>query len=238
MILSSQIWGYNMTGKVVTPRRNGTPLGFYTPAEASRIAQVPLWTVNSWRRNGIVLPSVEWIDEINKTHIGHNFETVVFLRLIRMLREKNVTLLDAVTAMKRLRERFGIPSTEWAGIKIVVYFGDVYVEKKDKWGTTSLTRHHQKVAELLFGNEFKRLKERADALLIPNEFMDYVEIDTSIQNGLPLVFGTTILTRVVHRLIQQGFECADVHDMYPFIPSDKIVGAEEYESFLDKTSGN
>lgn len=223
---------------ITETRNNDTPLGFYTSAEASRITQVPLWTVYFWRRSGIVIPSAEWVDELGKVHVGHTFETVVYLRLIRMLREKHVTLLDAVTAMKRLRERFGVPSREWAGIRIIVYFGQAYVYAEDEWETTSLTRYHQKVAELLFGKEFKRLKERADALLIPNEFMDYVEIDTSIQNGLPLVLGTTILTRVVHKRIQQGFEYSDIHDMYPFIPRDKIAGAEAYELFLDKASKN
>jgi len=227
-----------MTSKLVTPRRNSTSLGFYTPAEASRIARVPQWTVNSWRRQGIVIPSVEWVDEQANVHAGHTFETLVFLRLIRMLRDKHVTLLNAVEAMKLLRERFGTPSTTWAEIKIVVYLSGVYVDRKDEWGTTSLTKHHQKLAELLFGEEFRYLKERADALLIPNEYLDYVEIDTSIQNGLPIIHDTSILTSLVHKLRQQEYKYSDIQEMYPFLPRAKIIGAEEYEILLDKANSN
>lgn len=228
-----------MATKLLTKPTNGKSLGFYTPAEASRVARVPQGTVNSWRRHGIVLPSVEWINEQNKVHVGHTFETVVFLRLIRMLREKNVTLLDAVTAMKQLHERFGTPSTKWADISIFVYGkGDVYVYGKDEWETTSLTKHHQKVADLLFGRTFKRLRKRADALLIPSKFMDYVEIDTTIQNGLPIIYNTSLQTSVVHKLSQQGYEFSDIQEMYSFIPYTNIVGAEEYELFLDQASKN
>jgi len=171
--------------------------------------------------------------------MGYTFDTVVYLRLIRMLREKQVTLIDSVTAMQRLCERFGAPSTNWAGIGIFVYgAGEVYVYAKDEWQTTSLTRYHQKVAELLFGEEFQRLKERADALLVPNQFLDHVEINPSIKNGLPIILGTTVLTNTIHQFKQQRYEYSEIQAMYPFISEEAIVVAEEYELFLDKSSLN
>jgi len=224
---------------ITKTRKNGTPLGFYTPVEASRIAQVPKWTVDSWRRGGIVIPSIEWIDERNKVHIGHTFETVVFLRLIRLLREKTITLFKSVKVVKELRDRLGTPSERWADAKIFVYKKDVIVyDASDGWESTVATRGHQKIAEFLFGEEFKRLKERADALLIPEQFMDYVEIDPAFQNGLPIILGTTVLTSIIHKLKQQGHEYVDIEEMYPFIPNSKITGADKYETFLDKVSKN
>lgn len=224
-----------MTSKVITPQRNGEPQGFYTPAEASRIAQVPQWTVNSWRRGGIVIPSVEWIDEIQKVHSGHTFETVVFLRLIRMLREKYITLIESVKAVKRLRERFGPPSKKWANVKIWVVQKDVYVyDDRDGWDSTVVTRGHQKVAEFFFGEEFRYLKERSDALLIPEQFLEFVEIDPAIKNGLPIVLNTSVPTSLIHGLSQRGYKYTDIHEMYPFIPNKKIVGAEKYEKYLDR----
>jgi len=224
---------------ITKTRKNGTPLGFYTPTEASRIAQIPKWTVDSWRRGGIVIPSVEWIDERNKLHTGHTFETVVFLRLIRLLREKTITLFESVKVVKKLRDRLGTPSERWADAKIFVYKKDVIVyDASDSWESTVATRGHQKIAEFLFGEEFKRLKERADALLIPEQFMDYVEIDPAFQNGLPIILGTTVLTSLIHKLKQQGCEYIDIEEMYPFIPNSKITGADKYETFLDKVSKN
>lgn len=228
-----------MTTELIHKPSNGKSLGFYTPAEAARIAQVSLWTVHNWRRKGIILPTVEWIDETDKIHIGHNFETVVFLRLIRLLRNKGISLFQSVDAVKKLNIRLGTPSTRWADARIFVRGKDVIVyDESNGYGSTVVTRGHQVVWEMFLGEEFKRLKERADALLIPEQYMNYVEIDTSIQNGLPIILNSTILTRTIHRLCQRGYEYQDVRDMYPFIPLSKIRGAEGYESFLDKFSKN
>ena len=224
-----------MAVNTLTKTHSVKSLGFYTLPQASRITQVPLWTLNSWRRNGIILPSAEWVDEINKEHLGHTFDTVVFIRLLRILREKEITLFEAVKAVERLRERFGPPSKKWADAKIFVYGKDVYVhDSSDTWDTTVATRKNQKVAEFIFGNEFVRLRERADALLIPKQFMNHVEIDPSIQNGLPIVLDTVVQTSLIHKLRQQGYKYTDIQEMYSFIPKPKIIGAEEYETFLDQ----
>jgi DNA-binding transcriptional MerR regulator len=213
--------------------------GFYTPLEASRIAQVPLWTVNSWKRSGIVIPSVEWLDEYDKVHIGHTFETVVFLRLIRLLRDKGFSLREAVKAIKTLRDRLGVPSKRWGDAKIFTDKRDIYVQdNRDGWEVTVATRSHQKIADFLFGKEFELLKDRADALLIPKQFLNYVEIDTSIKNGLPIVLDTSVPTNLIHKLKLQGYRYLDISDMYPFIALNKMRGAEGYEKFLDKALKN
>jgi len=210
-------------------------LGFYTPAEAARIAQVPAWTVNDWKNDGIVVPSAGWIGEKHILHTGYTFETVVYLRLIRIFREKRITLLEAVKALKIIKNRFGGPSSKWASIKIFADSGDVYVYgPNDSFETTVATRHHQRVAEFFFGEEFIKLKERADALLIPTDYLDFVEIDPSYQNGLPLVFGTAVLTSTIHNFRQQGYTYKDIVEMYPFITRSNIIGADKYEGYLDQ----
>jgi len=217
-------------------------LGFYTPKEAARIALVPDWTLSNWKRNGIIIPTVKWTDELNKEHPGHTFETVVFMRLIRLLREKHhISLFKSVNTIQQLKKRFGSPNKRWANAKIFVDKEDVYVYEdsdKDKWGVTVATRYNQRIADIIFGDEFTRLKDRADALLIPSYFMNYVEIDPSIQNGLPIVLGTKILTSEIHNLSSQAYKPLDIYRMYPFIPEQTIVGTEEYEKFLDKLSLN
>lgn len=222
-----------------TPSRKS--LGFYASSEASRIALVPRWTLDNWKHNGIIIPTVKWVDESNKEHLGHTFETVVFIRLLRLLREKNISLYKAVKAVQQLKKRFGTPGKRWASAKIFADREDVYVyedKDRDTWGVTVATRYNQKIAEFIFGEEFIRLKERADALLIPSQFMDFVEIDPSIQNGLPIVLDTSILTRIIHDLSSQGYKYTDIHRMYPFIQDNKIIGAEGYETYLDKMSLN
>jgi uncharacterized protein (DUF433 family) len=103
-------------------------------------------------------------------------------------------------------------------------------------GTTVITKYNQRIADFILGEEFISLKNRADALLVPNEFINSVEIDPTIQNGHPIIYGTTILTTRIHELLNQGYQYDDIHNMYPFVPIEKILGAEGYESYLDKVS--
>lgn len=228
-----------MTTKIIEKKSKIKSSGFYTPLEASRISQVPLWTVHDWRRKGIVLPTIEWIDETSKSHIGHNFETVVFLRLIKYLREKGISLLQSVTTINKLNIRLGSPSKRWANAKIFVCEKDIIVhDMTDGYGSTIVNKNHQVIWEVFFGDDFKRLKERADALLIPEIYMNHVEIDLNIQNGLPILKNTTMLTSTIHELSKSGYAPKDIHDLYPFIALNKIKGAEEYELFLDRVGKN
>ncbi len=214
-------------------RRVTNDHGFYTTAEASRIARVPQWTVNAWRREGVVVPSVEWTSEEGKSESGYTFETLVFLRLIRMLREQRISLLHAVEAVDSLRKRFGPPGVNWADARLFTQNGRVFACKQDEWQTT-MAPSHQKVFEtLLFEEEFAGLKDRLDSLLVPKEFAKFVEIDPSIRNGLPIVINTTIPTNVIHNLRQQRYRYEQIHAMYPFITRRTIIGADKYEDFLD-----
>jgi uncharacterized protein (DUF433 family) len=217
--------------------------GFYTPAEASRIAHIPNWTLQNWKQNGIIIPTVKWVDEQNKEYLGHTFDTVVFMRLLRLLRERHISLFKSVNAIQQLKKRFGAPGKRWANAKIFADKNDAYVyedtdKSKDNWGVTVATKYNQRIADVMFGEEFTLLKDRADALLIPSEFMNSVEIDPSIQNGLPIVLDTKILTDSIHKLSLQSYELKDIQKMYPFIPLSKIRGAEEYETYLDRVNLN
>jgi len=206
--------------------------GFYSAAEASRIARVPPWTLGAWRREGVIVPSVEWVDEQGKAQVGYTFESLVFLRLTRMLREQHITLFKAVEAVCSLRHRFGPVGSSWAEARIFADTGNVFVYKRDEWETT-MAPTHQRVIEQLFGEEFARLRDRADALLIPNEFMRFVEIDPTIRNGLPIVRNTTLQTSAIHSLRQQNYKYEQIRAMYPFIERRMIIGADRYEDFLD-----
>lgn len=209
--------------------------GFYTAAEASRIARVPLWTISEWRRQGVIVPSVEWENEQGKSESGYTFETLIFLRLIRMLREQRISLPKAVKVVQSLQQRFGPPGASWADARIVVRNQTVFVSKEDEWKTTVAPSHQKVFEQLLFRDEFARLKNRADALLIPKEYMPYVEIDPAIRNGLPIVLNTTVPTSIIRSVRQQGHTYAQIQAMYPFIPRRAVVGADRYEDFLDSS---
>lgn len=215
------------------PEDTGIGVGFYTRAEAARIARIPRRTLDAWRRKRIVLESIEWENEEGKREAGYTFDALVYLRLIRMLRENDIVLRKAVFAVSELLNRFGSPGPAWQSVRIFSWGEDVFVHNFDEWRTTAATRSGQKAADVLFGEEFEQLRDRSDALLVPREYQRHVEIDPAKRNGYPVVLKTTIPTSVIHALCIRGLSYTDIHLEYPFISTEAAQTAHEYEHFLD-----
>lgn len=207
--------------------------GYYSGADTARIARVPMHTVYTWRQQGIVAPSVKWVDETGREELGYTFNSVVYIRLLRMLREASIPLEKAVLAVSsHLVDRFGPPGPAWGDVRIFADGHNVYVYSKDEWETT-VAPSGQKLAEQLFGQEFLRLRERADALLIPRKYQPFVEINPRVRNGLPVILDTSILTQMIHALRHQGQEYAEIQKDYPLLTLPQVKGADAFETFLD-----
>ena len=207
--------------------------GFYAPSEAARLARVPLAEVHAWRREGIVVPTLrstggEWAEQA-----GYTFEAVVYLRLLRMLRERRVPLHRSVTAVKHLQERFGPPGAGWEAARIFVRGQEAFVDSRDQWETTVASKGGQKVAEALFDEEFRLLRQRADALLVPAKFQKVVEVDPGVRSGLPTIRGTTLPTRILHRMRSAGATIARIRECYPWLSAEQVKGALAFEQYLD-----
>lgn len=216
------------------PERDAIPAtGFYTPAEAARIARVPRQRLAAWRREGIVFPTVHVSGLDGDEADGYTFESLIYLRLLRSLRRHGIPLIETVRAMSHLRERFGPPDPAWERARIFVQGRDVFVEGADEWEVTMASRAGQKAATLLLGEEFARLRERADALLVPSEYLAAVEIDPHVRSGLPVVRGTTLPTSTLAAMSRRGLSTAAIHASYPSIPRARIKVALAYERFLD-----
>lgn len=215
----------------VTETLNGT--GYYVPSEAARIARVPVHSLHAWRRRGIVVPTIRWIDELEHEQNGYSFNGIVYLRLIKMLRDARVSLEKSVEVVYHLTARFGPPSTSWEEARIFRYGRDIDVYGKDEWRTTVATKGGQKAWDELFGEEFIQLRDRADALLIPTRYQRYVEIDPHVRDGLPVVRATTIQTNLMHALRLQGQTHVEIQQDYPVLTLPQVKGADAYESFLD-----
>ena len=208
--------------------------GFYSAIEAARIARLPRQQVYAWKREGIIIPRIVWTDDEEKTTLGYSFEALVYLRLLRLLREERKPLEKAVRCLQSLQERFGPPGPSWADVRIFTQAGDVFVEQKDDdWGVTAATRHGQKVATILFGQEFEDLRQRADALLVPRKFRDTVIVDPDIRTGYPVIQGTTLETRLPYQLREAGQNERAIRDAYPILTLPQIKGAIRYERLLD-----
>jgi uncharacterized protein (DUF433 family)/DNA-binding transcriptional MerR regulator len=208
-------------------------LGFYTPAEAARIARVPLHRLRAWQHEGIIFPTLFATDTEGTETAGYTFEAVVYLRLLRMLRERHTPLAKAVQAVKHLRKRFGPPGPCWEEARIFIQGHDVFVHSRDEWDVTVPTRSGQKAATMLLGEEFAQLRERADALLVPRQFWPSVEIDPEVRSGLPVIRGTTMPTAVPYAMRRRGESLRSIQTAYPHLSLSQIKGAIAFERFLD-----
>ena len=212
------------------------PTGFYTASEAARIARVPRWIVDDWRQAGIVKPTIRWVDEDEHAHDGYSFHALVYLRLLREMRSNHVSLETAVTKLAAIRDRFGPPGKNWQGIRIFSQLGDVYVAGQDDWGTLVMTRNDQKLGDVLLGEDFARLRDRTDALLIPLAFSKYVEIDVAIKNGHPTLIGTAVETATITKLRGQGMSLDQIRNYYPYLERRLLLGANRYELSLSRAA--
>ncbi|MBI4310186.1 MAG: DUF433 domain-containing protein [Chloroflexi bacterium] len=212
---------------------NASPnLGFYDASTAARLAQVPVRTVRSWDRNGIVPPIVEWVDERGETTYGYTFEGLVYLRLIRMMRELHppFPLRKVVSTVKFLRENYGPPSPKWVEAQIVSDGNDIWVLNPV---TASASKSGQIPFKKLFEREFALLAEREDAILIPHRFLRWVEIKPGVRNGMPVVRNTGIETSTIHAAFAQNLTAQEIKSRFPFLTVPQLIHTEEYEEFLD-----
>ena len=221
-----------MTANLLTFPSTFEPTGFYTASEASRIARVPRGRIYAWRREGILLPTISLIEDGRET-TGYTFQALVYMRLLRMLRDQGVALIDAVGVIKHLRDRFGPPGASWQDARIFLDGGHVYADRQDPWEVTDSSVGGQRIAPTLMGDDFARLRDRADALLIPQRYEAHVEIDPLARSGRPIVRGSTIETGVLHRLRQRGLSNSRIRQMYPHLSPEQIRGAIAFERYLD-----
>ncbi len=225
-----------MTAKIINlaehRQSSKEPRGFYVPRDAARLARLPQSTITYWGNQGIIVPTLAWTDEDGNSKNGYSFQDVLYMRLVAILRPKH-PMQDVVYALQHITERVGPPGPQWANV-IVVPDANVWVEvPDDKWGHTSAMRGGQRGWVEFFSDEFRQLRERADALLVPHEFAKHVAVDPDIRDGAPIVRSTTLTTSLVHTLRKQGMSISSIVADYPNLNPSRVKAADRYEGFLD-----
>lgn len=208
--------------------------GFYPKATASRLARIPRSTLALWDKNGIVPAVASWINERDQEAHGYTFEALVYLRLIRMLKEirPSLPMRKIVRTVQWLVRQFGPPSSNWASARI-------WSDRHDLWIQSPVLAAASREGQIaipgyvIFDEEFALFSERLDGLLIPLEFAPWVGMEPRLRNGMPLVRGTGIETATIHAAFAQGLSVNDLRRRYPFLNETQISQSERFESFLD-----
>ena len=210
------------------------PKGFYTTTEAARLARVPDSTVRYWDQKGYVVSNWEYVDEDGRTQYGYDFEALLLLRLLKLLRDNHIGMFRAIHVLRHCVDRFGAPGRSWNDIAVFAFDGGhVFAYRADEWQTTAATRRGQRAADELFGKDFQNLRQGADALLIPNEFWGFVEINPDVLDGSPVVRETRIRTAVLYAMSNLGRTTQDiVLNVYPFLTHLQVDKAVDFERSL------
>lgn len=215
--------------------------GFYSVAEVSRLARVPLRTLYRWQHGGVVSPSLQ----TEEGDWGYSYADLTIIRLLRAIREKRLDFRSASIALRHLYDRLGPPSAGWADARVVIDDQQVYAYVEDEWEITEATRHGQRVEPLFLPDVLNEIADEiaglteADSVVIPRQFREFITINPAVRGGAPFIKGTRIPTTALAALHRAGSTAVQITRMYSGVKgiSRKVIDAViEYERFLDTES--
>ena len=81
-------------------------LGFYSTAQVSRLARIPLRTLYDWRERGIITPAVVIQNEQGQAEdTGFSYAQLTILKIMRALRDNQLDLKHMSIALQHLFDR-------------------------------------------------------------------------------------------------------------------------------------
>jgi uncharacterized protein (DUF433 family) len=209
--------------------------GFYSTAQVSRLARIPVSTLYEWRRRKIIRPSLELVEDGLVADEGYSYSDLTLVRILKALRDKHLDFDSAANALRHLYERLGPPDRGWVNEKIYIIGNHIYVDKPDEWQITDATELGQKVMEVLFGDLFEELREGDEeaSIIVPPEFRKYIQVRPEVMGGEPVIRDTRIPTATIVALLV-NHDISELKKLYRRIPPEKIDKAVEYEHYLDR----
>ena len=205
--------------------------GFYSIAQVARLAKIPRRTLYEWRERKIIEPSLEVVD------YGYSYADLTIIKIMRLLRENQLDLTSVGQALRHLYDRLGAPSRGWADASVFIAGRRIYAEFPDEWETTAATQFGQKVETSLFGDLFTILRDQEEgAILIPQDYLRFVEINPKVMGGDPVVRGTRVPTSILAMLRKKGRSVDEIAQLYSPLPKETIIKAIEYEEYLDRAA--
>lgn len=213
---------------------------FYGFHQASRLSLVPPSTLGYWVQHGVVTPSRRLIAADNQIIAeGFSFADVRYLAVLRYLRSRAVPLEYAVDVIRHLFDRFGPPGPSWKAAIIQGKGKEVYAFAKDKWGATLVVKGGggQKFFESLNTSVIRLIEEASrspDAILVPEEYRDSVEINPCVAGGMPVVRGNRVPTAVLRAMADNMSSARIAKNVYSFLTAKQIDKAVAFERYLDR----
>ena len=210
--------------------------------DAARLACVTSSRLKRWIRLGVATPTQRIVapgQEVLTT--GFSLADVGYLHLLRHLVNEGLDLDHAVRILYHFMGRFGPPGPKWHDA-IVGRGGPgragVVAYAPDEWLATLAILGPEGAGQRYFNLLGSLLPAGVtlESLLIPAEFLPYVEINSMKEDGHPVVRGTRIRTDAIRAIFDRYGRRAVTEDYYPHIRCESIDPSVEFELYLDNAA--
>ncbi len=205
--------------------------GFYSTSQISRLSGVPKRTLYDWKARGVIAPSVHLIEAGLVVDDGYSYADLAIIKLMRALRNRQLNLGSVAKALRHLYDRLGPPTSQgWQNAHVYIIDKEVFAQKPDEWDSTVATRGGQKAMSRVIGDLF----EEEAAILIPEDYAAYVEIDLNVMSGQPVIRNTRVPTSTIVDMYHEGVSIGELEILYEPIPKETIEKAIDFEEDLDQ----
>lgn len=193
--------------------------GFYTAAEAARIAKVPRSTLDYWARTRLIVPS----QRATRPRL-YSFADLRDLVVAQELRAQGAGVRDQRAALDFVRRTASI--SRLAQANFGVQYGKL-IFADDKAQVVAPHRQGQAVYRIDMVANYKLLgMDPISGELRP---APRVLINPNVRGGTPVVQGTRIPTRLIAELAGDGFAIHEIRDFYPSLNTKDIEAALSWE---------
>ncbi len=167
---------------------------------------------------------------------GYSYADLTIAKLMRALRDDRLDLQSVGIALRHLFERLGPPDEGWHDAHVYIVGNKIFAERSDEWETTAATQFGQRVETRVFGELFPLLREQEEtgSILVPTEFIRYIEINPDIMGGQPVVRDTRVPTAVLATHAERGRSLNEIASLYAPLERLAIKAAIDYERALAK----
>jgi len=200
----------------------GTIHGFFTAAEAARIARLPRATLDYWTRTGLVHASRR--SARPRLYAFEDLRDIVAARKLREGGARLPSIREAIEKLRRIDEPERLAQAELAVIGKNVVFRNrgkgIDPADLNKGGVGVFAVTISEIFDELGTNDLGDLRIRANSR---------VEIDPDVRGGTPVVAGTRIPTQIIADLASEGLSPDDIRELYPSLKVEDVEAALEYE---------
>jgi len=198
--------------------------GFYTAAEAARIARVPRSTVNYWATTELITPSGR-----KRRPRLYTFTDLRDLVVAEQLRRQGARVQDLRAAVRYVRSRDLIERLAQANFRVAD--GQLVFETES--GPVAPHMGGQRVFEVRWADVLQQLGASPGNPMVLRP-SDRVLIDPAVRGGTPVIDGTRIPTRLLRELIDDGLNTEEVLHLYPALSREDLEAGLKWEQDQDE----